>query len=94
MTVIINLHHTKVGEKMSYGINQNLLKSKIVLKGYNRNELADELGISPTSVTNLTKGRHNPSYELMNKLYKVLELTPEEGFEIFFANNLRDTKVC
>ncbi len=79
--------------KVDCGINQNLLKSKIALKGYNRNELADELGISPTSVTNLTKGRHNPSYELMNKLYVVLELTPEEGYNIFFARNLRNKKV-
>lgn len=78
---------------MDYSINVNLLKSKIVLKGYNRNELADVLGISPTSVTNLTKGRHNPSYELMNKLYTVLDLTPDEAVEIFFNNNLRNTKV-
>ena len=78
---------------MEYNINLNLLKSKIVLRGFNRNELADELGISPTSVTNLTKGRHNPSYELMNKLYEVLELTPEEATDIFFNNNLRNKKV-
>lgn len=78
---------------MSYGINQNLLNSKVALKGYNRNELAEKLGISPTSVTNLTKGRHNPSYELMNKLFVVLDLTPEEGYEIFFAGNLRNAKV-
>lgn len=78
---------------MSYNINVNLLKAKIALKGYNRNELADELDISPTSVTNLTKGRHNPSYELMNRIYRVLELTPDEAVEIFFSNNLRNTKV-
>ncbi|RST59679.1 XRE family transcriptional regulator [Siminovitchia terrae] len=78
---------------MEYQINVNLLKSKIALKGFNRNELAYELGISPTSVTNLTKGRHNPSYELMNKLYEVLELTPDEATEIFFSSNLRKTKV-
>lgn len=78
---------------MEFGINVNLLKSKMALKGYNRNELADELGISPTSVTNLTKGRHNPSFELMNKLYVVLDLTPDEAVDIFFENYLRDTKV-
>lgn len=78
---------------MEYKINVNLLKSKIVLKGFNRNELADVLDISPTSVTNLTKGRHNPSFELMNRLYNVLDLTPEEATEIFFSSNLRDEKV-
>lgn len=78
---------------LDFSMNLNLLKSKIALKGFNRNELAYELGISPTSVTNLTKGRHNPSYELMNKLYIVLELTPEEASEIFFNFNLRNKKV-
>ncbi len=78
---------------MKYNMNINLLKSKIALKGYNRNELANELGISPTSVTNLTKGRHNPSYELMNRLYVVLGMSPEEATEIFFGSNLRDKKV-
>lgn len=74
-------------------MNLNLLKSKIVLNGFNRNELADALGISPQSVTNLTSGRHNPSYELMNKLCIVLNLTPEEAHEIFFSTNLRNAKV-
>lgn len=75
---------------MINGINMNLLKSKVALKGYNRNELASKLGISPTSVSNLLGGRHNPSYELLNKLYDVLDLTPEEGHDIFFAGNLRN----
>lgn len=75
------------------GINANLLRSKIALHGYNRNEIADKLGISPQSVTNLLKGRHNPSYELINKIYEVLELTPEEGHAIFFEPNLRNKKV-
>lgn len=70
-------------------MNTKLLKSKIALKGFNRNELAYELGVSPTSVTNLTNGRHNPSYELMNKIFVVLDLTPDEAAEIFFGDNLR-----
>jgi len=74
------------------GINVNLLMSKIALKGYNRNEIADALDIAPGSVTNLIKGKHNPSYELINKIYYELDLTPEEGHEIFFANNLRNAK--
>lgn len=75
------------------GINTNVLNSKIALKGYNRVELADRLGISPQSVTNLRKGKHNPSYELMNRIYVVLDLNAEEAFEIFFANTFRNTKV-
>ena len=74
------------------GVDEKLLRSKIILKGFNRNELAEALGISPNSVTNIIKGHHNPSYELINKIYHVLELTPEEGHEIFFANNLRNAK--
>jgi len=75
------------------GINKNVLNSKIALKGYNRNELADALGISPQSVTNLRNGKHNPSYELMNKMFVVLDLDADDAYEIFFAPNLRETKV-
>lgn len=75
------------------GIDTNLLNSKIALKGLNRNELADLLQTSPNSVTNLRTGIYNPSYVMMNKLYKVLELTPQEGYDIFFAKNLRNEKV-
>lgn len=78
---------------MEVSINKNVLNSKIALKGYNRNELAEALGISPQSVTNLRSGKHNPSFELMNKLYDVLDLTQEDAYEIFFAPNLRNTKV-
>lgn len=73
-------------------LNENLLRAKIAIKGYNRNELADKLKISPQTVTNVIKGHHNPSYDLINRIYYALELTPEEGHAIFFEPNLRVAK--
>ena len=78
---------------MKYEINANLLSAKMALKGLNRKELARELGVTPQSITNLMNGKHNPSFELMNKIYDVLDLTPEEATDIFFTNNLRRMQV-
>jgi len=73
---------------MEVTINKNILNSKIALKGYNRDELADKLGITPQSVTNIRKGKHNPSFSLMNKMYRVLDLSEDDAIKIFFAPNL------
>lgn len=72
----------------------NLLESKMVLKGFkSRKEFAVAVGASPLTISNLLNGVHNPSYDLMNSIFRVLELTPEEGVSIFFSGNLRNTKV-
>ena len=79
---------------MKPSINSELLESKMVLAGYKtRKSFANDLKVAELSVSNLLNGVHNPSYELMNKIYILLELTPEEATEIFFANYLRKTKV-
>ena len=69
-------------------IDKNILNSKIALKGYNRDELADKLGITPQSVTNIRTGKHNPSFGLINRMYRVLDLSENDAFKIFFAPNL------
>ncbi|MEQ6355949.1 helix-turn-helix transcriptional regulator [Lysinibacillus sp. M3] len=75
-------------------INTHLLESKMVLKGYKtRKEFAKVIGTTPHTIGNLLNGVYKPSYELMNAIYQELELTPEEGTAIFFASNLRETKV-
>ena len=91
----MNLRKKKVGDrKMKPSINSELLESKMVLAGYKtRKSFANDLKVAELSVSNLLNGVHNPSYELMNKIYILLELTPEEATEIFFANYLRKTKV-
>ena len=91
----MNLRKKKVGDrKMKPSINSELLESKTVLAGYKtRKSFANALQVAELSISNLLNGVHNPSYELMNKIYILLELTPEEATEIFFTNYLRKMKV-
>lgn len=91
----MNLRKKKVGDgKMKPSINSELLESKMVLCGYRtRKSFADALQVAEHSVSNLLNGVYNPSYELMNKIYLLLELSPEEATEIFFRNYLRKKKV-
>lgn len=75
-------------------IDTNLLESKMFLKGYkSRKDFAAAVGSSPLTVSNLLNGVHNPSYELIMSIYRVLDLSPEEGTAIFFSGNLRGAKV-
>lgn len=79
---------------MKPSINSELLESKMVLAGYKtRKSFADALNVSEHSVSNLLNRVYNPSFDLMNKIYLLLDLKPEEGTEIFFGNYLRETKV-
>ena len=74
--------------------NAELLESKMILKGYkSRKSFAEALGVSQHTVSNILNGVHNPGQELMSKIYNELDLTPEEGVEIFFNINLRKKKV-
>lgn len=46
-------------------------------------------GVPRASLDNLLRGRHNPSYEQMAKIYKALQRpTVEQKFRIFFADEL------
>lgn len=75
------------------GINTELLESKMFLNGYRtRKSFAESLGISEGTMGNILNGKHSPSHKLMNDIYSLLNLTPEEGTAIFFGNNLRNTK--
>lgn len=79
---------------MSNGVNGRLLESKMILAGYkSRKEFARDLGKTEHTVGNLLNGVSRPSHELMNAIYHKLNLTPDEGVAIFFADNLRVTKV-
>lgn len=76
------------------GVNTKLLKAKMVMAGYNsQKDFAKDIGKSEHTIANLLNGASKPSYELINLIYQKLNLTPEEGTAIFFADNLRDTKV-
>lgn len=71
------------------GIDVRLLRSKMAYHGYNNVKLAEEIGVSRETVSNLLNGDNKPSYPVMNAIYYTLELTPEEGSAIFFNSDLR-----
>lgn len=74
-------------------IDSNLLKSKMALRGYNIQSLADEMGVSRDTISNVLLGNNLPSYPIINGIFYTLSLTPEEGVAIFFNSNLRKKKV-
>lgn len=74
------------------GINARLLESKMTLHGYNRKTFSEAVGVSPHTISNLLNGKYTPNYKLMNSIYSVLDLDPDEASEIFFTSDLRDTK--
>ena len=77
---------------MNNGINGNKLAGKIVEKGYNYGTVAEEVGVDRNTISSAIAGKYSPSYKVMNALYYVLELTPGEVVDIFFAKDLRNTK--
>jgi len=74
-------------------INENKLKSKIVSKGFNYSSLAKEIGVDRDTISHVVNNKHTPSYKLINKLYYTLNMSPDEGIEIFFGKNLHNKKV-
>lgn len=74
-------------------IDGKLLRSKMALQGFNIDTLASETGLNRDTVSNILNGRNYPSYSAMNAIFYTLKLTPEEGMQIFFATDLRKTKV-
>lgn len=74
-------------------IDVQLLKSKMAYYDYNISKLANEIGVSRETISNLLNEDNNPSYQVMNSIYYTLKLTPEEGAAIFFKSDLRKKKV-
>lgn len=74
-------------------IDTRLLKAKMAYNDYTIGGLADEIGVSRDTISNLLKGNNLPSYHVINGIYYTLDLTPEEGQAIFFNSNLRNKKV-
>lgn len=68
-----------------YSIDVQLQKSKMAYQNYNISSLADEIGVSRGTISNLLKGENKPSYPVINAIYFTLKLTPEEGAAIFLA---------
>ncbi|QYA32282.1 helix-turn-helix transcriptional regulator [Macrococcus psychrotolerans] len=74
-------------------INTNLLKSKMALHGMTINDLSNETGLHRDTVSNIINNKTAPSYPAINALYYALNLSPEDGKDIFFGSDLRNKKV-
>lgn len=68
-------------------INTSLLRSIIKEGGYNSNTLAEEILVSPDTISNLLTGKHTPSYYVQTSLFCCLNLTGDEFINIFFSHN-------
>lgn len=77
-------------------INENKLKGLIKSKGHTYESLADEIkrmgySMDQSTISNVANNRHTPSYPTIQILYWVLDMTPEEGAEIFFGEKLHNS---
>lgn len=74
-------------------INSTKLRVLMLEKGFeNYEDFAKAIGVTRDTVGNVINQKNFPSYKFVSNSYDVLDLTPEEGAEIFFSENLRDTK--
>lgn len=65
-------------------MNVNLLKSKIVLKGKKIPSIANDLGISRTSLYRKLNGKSEFTRSEIARLIGILDLKKENAIEIFF----------
>lgn len=75
---------------MKNGINTSKLKGLIYEKGFNYSSLAEKSGIDRNTISNVIEKGQKPSLTTMNTLFYVLEMTEEQGGEIFFFENLQE----
>ena len=62
----------------------NLLRAKIVENGMTANSMCDEIGMSKSAFYRKINGTSDFYREEIAKIVKVLHLTPEDTFNIFF----------
>lgn len=77
-------------------VNGNKLKGLIRSRGYTYRSLAEELkekglNIDQSTISNVANGNNNPTLPTLQILYDGLNMTPEEGAEIFFTTKLHKT---
>ncbi|ENL70945.1 TPA: helix-turn-helix domain-containing protein [Staphylococcus aureus] len=73
-------------------IDAKLLKSKMALKEHNIKTLSEEIGVNRDTLSNMIHGRTKPSYPVINGIYFALELTPQEGRDIFLTKTYAKRK--
>ena len=63
----------------------NVLRGKIVERGYNNKALADEMGLTPLTMSRKVRGKTQLCVPEAAKLAKILKLSDSEIIDIFFA---------
>lgn len=70
---------------------KELLGKRILIirksKKLTQEQLAEKIGIDTSSISNIENGRYYPSAENLEKLLCVLEITPNELFQLDNLNN-------
>ena len=72
---------------MTYEVDTLLLKSKIVLKGYNTVTFSAKIGISRNTLSGILNGK-KPTYTIMDTIINELNLENEEAANVFFKKKL------
>jgi len=68
------------------------LKKQMIEKKISKiTELSEASGVDRNTLSKVLNEEIQPSSNVMYKLVKALELTPEKAGKIFFGKNLRDT---
>lgn len=67
---------------MTVVIKSRHLKELMFLKGYNLSNLADEVGISISYMSQIMNGKRKPSAMLAGKISKVFNVSVQEIFTI------------
>lgn len=71
--------------------NERILKSKMILKGYNGyNALSEAIGLSKMAIFNKRKGISEWTTGDITKIKEILDLTDMEIIEIFFGGNTNE----
>lgn len=75
------------GLKEIFGTNLRSLRKR---RGMSQEMLAEKLGLSSHSVSNLERGVHAPRFTTMEKLVRILDATAEEFFRQPVMQRRRD----
>jgi len=72
-------------------IDHNKLKGLIRRNGYTYKSLESEakkrgLGLNQSTISNVANGTHSPSYQTIQALYEILDMTSDDVVEIFLQN--------
>lgn len=71
-------------------VDQKKLKASIARCGLTNEALANKIQVNRGTISNIMTGRTKPSYQVVNGCFHVLNLTPAEVVEIFYAVNVLD----